>query len=923
MDMFMNYRIKVGVRRTGVWVSESGGNENFLSDSCLLDNLKKAIKRVKRKLVGKHGPTLVNEKRLVEKERGSIVGGCASFNVLLKVVTTDGCTYSLTKAVTISKDSDSSDVANHLLNFWNLRDEYYKNLEVIKDCYLYYYKSYLGDKTRVGRSKSQQWSTVENFGKFSGYSLPLNSNYKSWGIVCTNDDTSSYIVGNSKYCYHISGNNVNVTSKTSGQSILSFRDEESVGYDFKRVIGKSSYYVKGGTISLKSVEYNCPKIPVGLHRHNTLPVFLTFDIECYLDDRNKHVPYACGFYDGVEPRFFYLLDYKDDADAMLCSAIRSIMLPKYHNKRVYCHNLSKYDSVPLINVLGKLGNVKIIDKSGKIIYIVLKWLKYRIFFYDSYLLLPQSLERLSHGWGCTVKKSYFPHKFVSRERLDYVGDWPGFEYYSDQVSKSEYSHYDKWFNRYPFNLKIEALTYLENDLISLHQVLSIFHQQIRDSFKINSTTFPTLPSLALDIYRTHFYYKPIIPILGSVQRLSDEIRKAYYGGVVEVYKPYGTNLFYYDVNSLYPCMMLKPMPVGNPTHVKGNIEDSNAFGFFNVIVEAPNIKIPILPKRHNGGMSTICPIGKWSGWYFSEELKEAQKYGYKFKINEAILFDAAVIFDGYVNHFFDLKKNAKTLVDREISKLALNALYGRFGIKIDNEEKQIIKKNEFDKYNRRYNIIDCVELGTQSEHILITYNRSGHPLYDFEEENYANTYSNVAISAAIAAYARIHMNQFKMIQGNACLYTDTDSIVLEKELDPCFVNDSSLGSFKLEYGAISEGVFVAPKVYSLKLNSGEVITKIKGYQPARSAYDMFSFDLIKETTLNAQLSKDPPFSSYEQCVYPLTAEQVIFKKNQSEGRIESKTTKFTLKPTHLKRKPVYVDNKWTDTEPIKVFYDND
>jgi len=39
-----------------------------------------------------------------------------------------------------------------------------------------------------------------------------------------------------------------------------------------------------------------------------------------------------------------------------------------------------------------------------------------------------------------------------------------------------------------------------------------------------------------------------------------DIKQAYYGGITEVYKPYGRDLFYYDVNSLYPSVALKDMP---------------------------------------------------------------------------------------------------------------------------------------------------------------------------------------------------------------------------------------------------------------------------------------------------------------------------------------------------------------------------
>ena len=55
--------------------------------------------------------------------------------------------------------------------------------------------------------------------------------------------------------------------------------------------------------------------------------------------------------------------------------------------------------------------------------------------------------------------------------------------------------------------------------------------------------------------------------------------------------------------------------------------------------------------------------------------------------------------------------------------------------------------------------------------------------------------SNVAISAAITAYARIHMNQFK-IEGET-FYTDTDSIFTNTPLDSNLVGNE-LGQMKDE-----------------------------------------------------------------------------------------------------------------------------
>lgn len=41
------------------------------------------------------------------------------------------------------------------------------------------------------------------------------------------------------------------------------------------------------------------------------------------------------------------------------------------------------------------------------------------------------------------------------------------------------------------------------------------------------------------------------------------MRNAFYGGRVELFKHYGENIYCYDVNSLFPSVMLKDMPARN------------------------------------------------------------------------------------------------------------------------------------------------------------------------------------------------------------------------------------------------------------------------------------------------------------------------------------------------------------------------
>ncbi|KAL8146230.1 hypothetical protein AgCh_004102 [Apium graveolens] len=75
----------------------------------------------------------------------------------------------------------------------------------------------------------------------------------------------------------------------------------------------------------------------------------------------------------------------------------------------------------------------------------------------------------------------------------------------------------------------------------------------------------TASSLAMRIFRIKYYDALSFPIHIPNVNEDNFITRGYYGGHVDVYKSYGENLFYYDVNSLYPYVMQKePMPAHKP-----------------------------------------------------------------------------------------------------------------------------------------------------------------------------------------------------------------------------------------------------------------------------------------------------------------------------------------------------------------------
>jgi len=260
---------------------------------------------------------------------------------------------------------------------------------------------------------------------------------------------------------------------------------------------------------------------------------------------------------------------------------------------------------------------------------------------DSYLILPSSLKNLCKSFLVKDPKGIFPYKLYDINYNSKIV--PDFKYFSG-ITIDQYNNYKDLYKDKIWNFKDEAIKYCELDCISLFQILVKFNHLIFDRFKLNINKFPTLPSLSFAIFKTHYISEDMEGIHMISGDISNKIRKGYTGGAVDMYiptNPMGKKIYAYDVNSLYPYIMSKfKMPIGNPTYFEKDITkiEPNAFGFFYCKIMAPEGLIhPILQIHHSGkdgGFSsrTIAPLGIWEGMYFSEELYNAEKYGYKFEI---------------------------------------------------------------------------------------------------------------------------------------------------------------------------------------------------------------------------------------------------------------------------------------------------
>lgn len=641
---------------------------------------------------------------------------------------------------------------------------------------------------------------------------------------------------------------------------------------------------KGGKLLYTNVEHNMLDLMEVAKSLDFNGKIGTIDIETYYTGTNPKIllPYSCAFaVDGYTKVYWLGEDGLSTSDSIIIQMIRDIFDNKLADYTFYAHNMGRFDGYYLIKTLLYAGfEVKpIIRDDNTILSIKISTMipgpkggkskKVTLTIYDSILLLNKSLKTLGKDFKVSILKGDFPHNFSILSNLSYIGPTPGIEYYNN-ITPEVYKSLQK--NDWSF--KEESTRYLIKDVESLREILIIFATEIYDSYHINITNYKTLPGIAFHIYLSNFYNRNkngIKIIKGDIEKI---IRSAYYGGIVSVFSHEIDNGYYYDINSHYPNCMKEPMPIGNPVYTDNN-NLNELFGFVRAKVIAPDksvLKNPILPLRDKDGL--ICPRGEFYGWWFSEELKNAENYGYKVVVLGAYTFTKSHnLFDDYIEKLYSIKASSESSPSkRSVSKLLLNSLYGRMGMNEIVTTVKIVRTEEVNNIIKKINWKILIDLG---DFTIIKYSKYIDPelnklldIKDFSNSTILNKKnrgvpSSVSIAAAITSYARIKMSKFLNNPDNECVYTDTDSGVFKNVLDPKYVG-KELGQFKLEY-VIKKGIFISPKTYAVKYvdpktKDIKLMLKCKGVGSQHLSWQIFE-DLLSGK--NVQIYKDyfnPDFS---------------------------------------------------------------
>jgi hypothetical protein len=264
---------------------------------------------------------------------------------------------------------------------------------------------------------------------------------------------------------------------------------------------------------------------------------------------------------------------------------------------------------------------------------------------------------------------------------------------------------------------------------------------------------------------------------------------------------------------------------------------------------------------------TNYPVGNWKGVYFSEELKAVVKLGYQVTLIRGYEFTKIDLFTKYVKTFFEIKR-ISTGPERMIAKLLLTNLYGYFGRKQINILTNNVKNSNLEPILLTRVVKSIINVNEKYSTVLAYSNinyklltKLNNELHNNIENFYSPIKSNVAIAAAVTAYARIIMIPFK-IDPNT-LYTDTDSAFTSAPIDSSLIGDQ-LGQMKDEMKGIliQEGLFLGPQKYGywyLDKEGNKVTSSVFSGVPRNS----LTFEEIIEISKGTTITKNIPNRFYK------------------------------------------------------------
>lgn len=373
-----------------------------------------------------------------------------------------------------------------------------------------------------------------------------------------------------------------------------------------------------------------------------------------------------------------------------------------------------------------------------------------------------------------------------------------------------------------WQLTEEEIAYIRNDVEIMARALQIMFSQGLTKMTIAGDAFHSYKNFTPS-FRKHF---PILP-----KPVDNDIRLSYRGGFTYVNtlyreKPVGAGICI-DKNSMYPSKMVQqPLPYGVPELFEGKYQQDPKMPLYiqslSCKFKLKPGKIPCIQLKNNLSFMpneylttsndeiitlTLCnpDYELFRENYDVEDL--VFHGGWKFKACKGM-------FDTYINYWMEQKIKAGKEGNqpmRQIAKLMLNSLYGRFGLSIDARQK--------------YPYLD--EKGVVKFGLLPEEERE--PLY-IPVACFITSYGRVD---TIRTSQKIRDYSLEKYGFDAYLYSDTDSIHcllkdedLENLKEDIFLDDYALGAWAKE-SDFDRALFIRQKCY-IEEENGELNVTVAG-----------------------------------------------------------------------------------------------
>lgn len=289
----------------------------------------------------------------------------------------------------------------------------------------------------------------------------------------------------------------------------------------------------------------------------------------------------------------------------------------------------------------------------------------------------------------------------------------------------------------------------------------------------------------------------------------------------------------YDINSAYPYAMMQDLPCGIPLDLEEvklrKLDVSKLKKLYYIRFVKGNLRKDLVPIIRNYLISNgfFMKVGNYFRYaVWEEELNWFKKYyeNLEFIVEEVFYFETDFIFKEYITFWYSVKEKASENIDKilngekldfdksyyemekYVSKLMMNSLYGKFGqkpifsyyfmtteefekgdiftIKIKNEKLRLqkvrvetVKIKDFPNWYNLYEVID---------------------LNDALEKKIPNKCNNVYIASYITSFVRCILFRVIYELKERFLYSDTDSIYCLGKISDDLLDKYELGKWKEE-----------------------------------------------------------------------------------------------------------------------------